>query len=172
MPELRRGHASSWKRDRPDGVIHGFQVILYKVDPFVGESATRSLLSKNDWRAALLDEPMPGRPEVPLVSKPAAFACLGERLAWAGASPDGTFVGPPGLPESEGPEPDAGEEMALGVAAEVIGTDVLDGPGVHVSGRKKSSCDETAEPFAFFFVDLIVVGPHVSSSSRMSCSIR
>jgi hypothetical protein len=62
MPEMGRAHARSRERDGPNGVSHSFQIILYKVDPVVGESRARSLLSNDDWRAELLDEPMPFRP--------------------------------------------------------------------------------------------------------------
>lgn len=100
---------------------------------------------------------MPFWPKVPLVIKPAALACLGDRLTWTGASPDGLVVRPSGLPESEGPETDSGEEVTLGVAPEVASGNVLDGTIVNVSGRKKSSCDKSAEPSDFLFIDLVVI---------------
>lgn len=117
----------------------------------------RDLLSKDDWRAALRDEPMQRWPEVPLVIKPCAFACLGERLARTASGPDGAVVRPSGLPESKGPKSDAGEEVAAVVGLEVVGADVLDAPGVDVSVRKKSSCDEPVEPVCFRLIDLVVV---------------
>lgn len=158
MPDLGCGHARSWERDRRNGVSHALQVILYKVDPFVGESRSRSLLSNEDWRAALLDEPLPFRPEVPLVIKPKALACLGDRLARAAAAPDGSIVGPSGLPESEGPEPDAGEEVGLGESPEIVGADVFDRAGVDGAGGKVSGDDEPVEPSCCLRVEFVVVG--------------
>jgi hypothetical protein len=86
---------------------------LYKVEPRLCVLAC-NLLTNDDWRATLFDEPIPARPEVPLISKPAAFACRAERLARAGTGPDGPVVGPPGAPEGVGPDADTGEEVALG----------------------------------------------------------
>ena len=75
---MRRPDARSAKIDRPAGVIRSFQVSLYKVEPSKAVLA-RNLFTKDDWRAALADEVVEGGPEVPLVSKPAAFACRAER---------------------------------------------------------------------------------------------
>jgi hypothetical protein len=55
---------------------------LYKVEPLKAVAAC-NLLTKDDWRAALADEPMERGPEVPLVSKPSTFASRAERLTWA-----------------------------------------------------------------------------------------
>lgn len=80
---MRRTDARRRKRDRPDGVIQGFHVIAYKVDPRICVLA-RNLLSKDRCRAALADEVVPVRPEMPLVSKAKSCACRGERLARTG----------------------------------------------------------------------------------------
>jgi hypothetical protein len=47
-----------------------------------------------------------------------------KRLTRAGAGPDGTVVGPSGEAQREAPAADAGEEMALGVAAQVVGQNI------------------------------------------------
>jgi hypothetical protein len=60
---VRRTDARRRERDSPEGVTQGFQVSVYKVDPRL-DSFTRNLLSKDDWRAALLDEPGERWPEV------------------------------------------------------------------------------------------------------------
>jgi hypothetical protein len=46
VSDMRRADARSRKRDRPEGVTHAFQVILYKVDPSICVLA-RNLLSKD-----------------------------------------------------------------------------------------------------------------------------
>nr|CUV57405.1 protein of unknown function [Ralstonia solanacearum] len=61
VTDVRGTDARSRKRDRPDGVVHGFHVILYKVDPSVCALA-RNLLSKNNCRPALADKVVPGWP--------------------------------------------------------------------------------------------------------------
>jgi hypothetical protein len=58
VSDVRRTDARRRKRDRPEGVTQGFHVIVYKVDPRISVLA-RNLLSKNDWRAALLNEMEP-----------------------------------------------------------------------------------------------------------------
>jgi hypothetical protein len=82
LSDMGRADARSAKIERPLGVSRIFEVSLYKVDPCKAIFA-RNLLAKNICRAALSNEVEPCGPEVPLVSKPAAFACRAERLAGA-----------------------------------------------------------------------------------------
>jgi hypothetical protein len=91
---MRGADARSAQICRPDGVARCFHVRLYSVEPSEAVLA-RNLLSKDDWRAALGDEPMELGPEVTLVVEPLALARGAERLAGAGAGPDGAIVGPP-----------------------------------------------------------------------------
>ena len=55
IPDVRSADARSRERDSPDGVTHGLQVSLCKVDPSVCILAC-NLLSKNRWRSALADK--------------------------------------------------------------------------------------------------------------------
>jgi len=87
VPDVRRTDARRRKRDGPEGVFQGFQVSVYKVDPRV-DSLARNLLSKDDWRAALRDEPGKIWPEVTVIRKPSSRACRAERLAGTTAGPD------------------------------------------------------------------------------------
>jgi hypothetical protein len=87
LTDVRSADARRAQIERCAGVVRCFQVIVNQVPPSQGIAA-RNLLSKDDARAALLDEVVPGRPEVPLVSSPAALTCLAERLAGAATSPD------------------------------------------------------------------------------------
>ena len=160
---MRSTDARRRERDGPNGVRHGFQVSLYKVEPRLCVLA-RNLLSKDDCRAALVDEPMPHRPQVPLVIKPISFACRAERLAWAATGPDGAIIGPSSSPEGIGPDTNAGEEVALSKSMKVGWTDVsnislIDFPVCNVAGL-----DEFAEPGGGLGVDFVIVGgplPHV-----------
>jgi hypothetical protein len=105
---------------------------------------------------ALIDEPEPGGPKVPLVIKPCSFARRAERLAWAGASPDGTVVGPTGLTECVTPDPDPREKMALSVRFEIGWRDIFDTPFVHIAGRDLPSLNQFAQPRCRKRVDFIV----------------
>lgn len=172
LSDVGRADARSAEIDRPAGVIRSFQVSLYKVEP--SEAVlTRNLLAKDDVRSALRDEPVEGRPKVPLVSKPAAFACRAERLAGAAPGPDGAVVGPAGPSKSVAPDADAGEEMALGVGSKVIGRHVLDRAFVDIAGCDVAVGDQVAQPSGRVGVDLVVVGTHDNGTrvTPASCSM-
>ena len=138
ISDIRRTDARSRERNRPDGVIQGFQVSLYKVDPRICVFA-RNLLSKEDCRAALADEFVPDGPQMALVVEAFAFTGGAERLARAGSSPNRSGVVPSGTSECVTPTPDAGEEVALRVSSQVVGSNVdnaslIDIPGCDVTG--------------------------------------
>jgi hypothetical protein len=85
---------------------------LYKVEPRVDVTAC-NLLASDALRTALCNEPVPSGPKVPLVIKPAAFACRAERLARTGSCPERFVIGPSGASRGERPDTDPCEEMAL-----------------------------------------------------------
>ncbi len=105
-----------------------------------------------------MDEVEESGPKVPLVISPAAFTCRAERLARAGAGPDGAVVGPSGAAEGMGPDADPGEEVALRESVEVIGRNILDRAGINLAGRDLAGGDQRAQPFGGAGVILIVVG--------------
>ena len=105
--------------DRPDGVTRSLQVSTYSIEPPQSVLA-RYLLTKDAVRAALADEAKELGPEVPLVGLALPPARRTERLAGAGAGPDGPVVGPPGPAECVGPDADAGEKMAGNESAKVV----------------------------------------------------
>jgi hypothetical protein len=154
---VRGTDARRRESDRPDGIGQAFQVIAYKVEPRFCVLA-RNLLSIEDCRSALADEVEEVRPKVPLVSKPSSFACRAERLARTGTGPNRSVVWPASTAESQAPDPDAGEEMALGELAEVVGAHVLDASGVNDAIGDVSGGDEVAEPAGCIFINLVVVG--------------
>jgi len=116
---MRGADARSRENDRPEGVVLRLQVSRNKIDPCPSNRAF-NLFAKNELRAALADEPVEGGPQVPLVVKPSAAACAAERLARAAGGPDGTIVWPTGVSQGVGLDADAGEEVALVVASEII----------------------------------------------------
>jgi len=113
---------------------------VYKVDPRPS-SLARNLLSKNNWRLALLDEPLKRWPKVPLIIKPCAFACRAERLAWAASSPHLAIIWPSGVSERVAPHSDSCKEVALCISSKLIWSNILNTPFVHVTGRYVSGCD-------------------------------
>ena len=118
LADMRGADARSAQICSPNGVARCFQVSVYSVEPAEAILA-RNLLSKDNWRAALVDEHVEGGPEVALVVK--AFALSGGAVGLAGAAsgPDGPVVGPSGKAEGVGPDADPGEEVALGITAQV-----------------------------------------------------
>jgi hypothetical protein len=56
LSDVRSADARRCKIRRPEGVTRFFQISRNKVEPVVSIRAA-NLLSKDDWRAALSDEP-------------------------------------------------------------------------------------------------------------------
>jgi hypothetical protein len=143
LSDVRRPDARSTDIRRPDGKAHTFQVSLNKIEP-IASIFTRNLLSKDDARLALADEPGPSRPQVALVSSPAAFACRGERLARAASGPDWFIVPPSSFAECVTPHADTGEKMTLSVSFQVAGRHVLDRARIHVSVGNQTAKDQVS----------------------------
>ena len=162
VSDVRSTDARSRKRDRPEGVVQAFQVILNKVEPRFCVLA-RNLLSKDDCRAALADEVEPARPEVPLVSKSSAFACRAERLARTGTGPNRSIIWPAGGTKRVAPDADAGEEVALREAVEITRVDVFDASLVDDSISDVTGCNEVSEPLSCIGFDLVVERRHGAS---------
>jgi hypothetical protein len=123
LPDVRRPDAVCSKNHLPNGVRRRFQVCLNKVEP-AESNRVISLFSKEDWRLSLDDESRPIRPEVTRVIKPLAFACRGEAGTGAASGPERFVIGPSGEPGSKAPEASAGEEVALRVSAQVVGSNI------------------------------------------------
>src|SRR5206468_9525430 len=109
------------------------------------------------FRPTLADEVEPVRPQVPLVSKPKAFACRAERLAGARARPNSSAVIPPSAAKRIGPDADPGEEMALGEFAQLVRSNIFDAPFVNHAGRNVAGSDQVAQPFGRKRVYFVVV---------------
>ena len=167
LSDMGRAEARSAGIDRPCGVARCFQVRRYKVEPSEAVLA-RNLLSKNDIRSALLDEPVEGWPEVPLVSKPSAFARRAERLARARAGPDWLVVAPSGAAQGVGPDADPGEEVDLDELSQVVRVKVFDAPLVHNAGGDMPLLDQLAQPRSGFRVNLVVQRGHMVPFSMPS----
>jgi len=125
LPLVVRADARSWEITRPDGVVFRLHVIAKTIEPSVGNRAF-NLFTKDDARAALAEELEPDRPKVARIVAASLGAGARERLTGTRAGPDGAIVGPSGESKSVRPPPDAGEEVALPEAAEVIGSNKFD----------------------------------------------
>ena len=95
LADVRSTDARRAQIRRPEGVTRSFQVSRNKVEPPEAIRA-RNLLSKDDWRAALADEPEPLGPEVAIVRFAAAPPGRRERLAGAAPCPNRSSVRPSG----------------------------------------------------------------------------
>lgn len=164
MSPVQCPNARSRKYPRPDLVAFAFQVSRHKIEPV---KRLVNLFAKDDERAALDDEPEPGGPEMPLVSKPSAFACRAERLARTGSSPDGAIVGPSGEAKGVGPAADPGEEVTGSEAGEVCGSDIPDIPCVYLTLRQMSGGNEVPQPVGGIRIDLVVVMHEYEIGSRV-----
>lgn len=111
--------------DRPAGETFARQISGYMVEPTVAKRA-RNLFSHDDRGPNGTDEAEKVGPQMPWVIDTAALARVAERLARTGPGPQGAVVGPAGETGGEGPTPNAGEEMGLGVSPQVIRLHVLD----------------------------------------------
>jgi hypothetical protein len=167
LADVRRTDARSAHIGGPCCISHCFQVKAYSVEPSPSVLA-RNLLSKDCWRAALCDEPVEGRPEVPLVGEAFSLARRAERLAGAGAGPDGVVIGPSGKAEGVAPDTDPREEMALSEIAEISSLNGDDRSSVNNSIRDMPFLDQLPQPGCGILVVLVVVSGHANSASTPS----
>lgn len=103
---------------------------------------------------------------------PEAFAGGAERLARTGAGPNRSIVRPSGAAQGVGPDPDAGEEVALGVLVELVGIKVDDGSLVNNTWRDVSGGNEVAKPLCSIRFNLVVEGGHATPANNSSWSTR
>lgn len=159
LADVRSTDARSRDTGRCEGVADSFHVILNKVEPAVPNRCF-NLLTKDDRRAALLDEVKPEGPQVPLVVEPTTHACHAERLARAGTCPNRRAIQPPRPSEGVTPHADAGEEMALRESGKVVGANIKDAPFIYFTGRDMPGCNQVAQPLGRVGVNLVVIGGH------------
>jgi len=156
---MRRGDARSAQIGGPDTISQCFQVRAYSGEPNL-PILTRNLFSKDDWKSALRDEPIEGRPEMPFVSNPLSFASLAERLAGATSGSDSSIIGPSGESESKAPSADPSEEMMLGEPSKIAGQNVFDTSLIHFSLCDCARLYEFTKPSGREGVVFIVISAH------------
>jgi hypothetical protein len=157
--DMRRARASSTQIRSPERIRRRFQFKVNSGEPFKSKRSC-NLLAKENWRLSLLDEPKPRGPKVALVADTFLLSCDGKRLAGAASSPNRSVVGPSSEPECVGPSADAGEEVAVGVTAQIVGAYIDDASLVNVTWRDMSGSNEVSEPLGGIGIVLVVVGAH------------
>jgi len=156
LPDVRYPDAVCAQYGHPAGVARALQVSENSVEPAVSNRRF-NLLPKDDWRAALADEPEPVGPEMAGVIGSLAPAGCAEWLARAGSGPDGPILRPPRELERVSPPADAGEEVALREVFEFCWLDIGDGPFIHGTCREKATMDQFSEPSRNLGVVVVVV---------------
>ena len=156
---MRRPEARSAGIDRPDGVTRSFQVSLNNVEP------SKSVLARNLFTKHC-DRPVGGNktvelwPKVSVISYSFSFSCCAERLAGAGTSPDRTIIRPPRKSKGVAPNPDPGEEVALGIAKNICRMNVTYAAFVYLTWRNVPGGNQVAKPLRRERLNFIVVGRH------------
>jgi len=105
----------------------------------------------------MLNKVKPVWPNVPLISKPIAFASRGERLAGARSGPDWHFIRYAGAPQREAPNPNTCEKVALGVSADVEWVDIEDAPFINIALGNFFCFDKLPQDCSREWVELIVI---------------
>jgi hypothetical protein len=118
LPDVGSADARSAEIDRCAGVVRSFHLSVYKIEPLEAVLAC-NLLANDEARAALADETEELGPEMARIFKPSGLAGCTEGLARARPCPYRARVVPASQSESVRPDPDAGEEVALGEPGEV-----------------------------------------------------
>ena len=162
LSDMRTAEARSAQIARPEGVVRAFHVSRYKIEPI---ERARNLLSKHDWRAALVNEPEPDGPEVARVGEAFLLSGGAEGLAGARAGPDGLVVGPSSAAQGVAPDADPGEEVTLVERMKVFRLNIMYAPLVHFAVGNVPCCDQIAQPRGCVWVVFIIVGPHSLSAS-------
>ena len=176
LPDVRGANARRCKIGGPDDIAFSCQVSTNSGEP-VSASASRNLLAKQDWRAAVSDSIEPGGPEVALVGGASSLPGAAERLAGAGSGPHVGVVGDTGESEGEGPATEAGEEVAGAGSHKVGCCHVEDAALVDDAVGDLAGGGEVAEPLDRERLDLVVERTdhrgllHVGQTSPCGCTV-
>jgi len=152
---VRSAEARSAGIRLPNGVTRSFQVSLNNVEPSEAVFAC-NLLAKADVRATLADETEELGPEMSSVIGTASFTGGGEGLTGAGAGPNRSIITPSCASEGVAPDPDSGEEMALGVTPKIRRLNIDNGSFIHIPWGDMPLLDEFPQPRGGFRVNLVV----------------
>jgi hypothetical protein len=160
------GRIDGTSRDngRPAGVTDAFQVRLHSVEPILSNRC-RNLFSHEDRGPTGADKLKEDGPEVALVFLRFAFPGNGEGLAGGAACPQRPFVGPASKAGGVGPAANPGEEVALGVSAQVLWSHVANRPFIYIPLRYQPLGYQVAQPLGCVGVNFVIVRAHSSIPS-------
>jgi hypothetical protein len=94
---------------------------------------------------------------VALIVAATLLARRAEWLAGARACPNRSVLWPSGEPQGKRPSADAGEKVAMPVAAQIVGAHVGNGSLVNVAGGQVSGRNEVAQPLGRELVPFVVI---------------
>jgi hypothetical protein len=166
LADVRRADARNRQIGKPAGISCCFQVSSYSGAPFKSIRA-RNLLSKEVCRATLGDKTEKSGPEVSFVGMAFSLSSARKRLTRAACGPDGFVIGPSCEAQGEGPSADAGEEVRLGEAAEVIGPHFQNAAIVHHARGDQAARDQLPQPRGGEGIELVVVCGHAPDARLM-----
>lgn len=124
LPDVRGAQAVCAQYDRPDLVTFRFHVSVYSIEPTEANRVC-NLFANDCERVTVSDETEPVWPEIAAVGVSFATAGGGEGLAWAGAGPNRLNWIPLSQLERKIPSANAGEEVRLGEAFELVRLEFL-----------------------------------------------
>jgi hypothetical protein len=152
---MGRAEAVCSKNDRPNGVVLAFQILRYSIEP-TKSNRCRHLLSKQDWRLTLADEPEHFGPEMAIVVLAFLLSGTAEALARRGPCPAGEVVWDSGKTHGKGPSGNPTEPVALGVSHKLLWLNFNNASFIHDSVRDFTRLDEIANPFGRILVDFVI----------------
>ncbi len=161
---MGRIDGTSRNNGRPAGVADAFQVSTHSVEPILSNRC-RNLFSHEDRGPTGADKLKEDGPEVALVFLRFTFSGDGEGLAGGAARPQRPFVGPASKAGGVGPAADPGEEVALGVPAQVLWSHVANRPFIYIPLRYQPLGYQVAQPLGCVGVDFVIVRIHSSIPS-------
>ena len=94
-----------------------------------------------------------------------------EWLAGARASPNRSVVGNPGESQGVAPASDTGEEVALTVGSQIVGSYIENAPFVNIAGCNQTATDQLAQPRSGVRIVFVVVGGHAAAIARLAAII-
>lgn len=151
---VRCAETATCKIDSPEGVTRRREVTRYNVEP--GEPvATCNLLSKDESRRSISDEPEELGPEVFLIVKAPSLSSARERLARTRPRPDREIARPARQIERKRPAPDPCEKVRLR-CVDVRASEIGDRSTLNAPRREVAMLDQSLDPVRREGIDLVV----------------
>lgn len=151
---VRCAETATCKIDSPEGVARRREVTRYNVEPSEPVAAC-NLLSKDESRRSISDEPEELGPEVFLIVKAPSLSSDRERLARTRPRPDREIARPARQIERKRPTPDPCEKVRLR-RVDVRASEIGDRSTLDAPRREVAMLDQSLDPVRREGVDLVV----------------